>query len=112
MIECKEITNVEKLTTKYETVVKNICSGYSEDIFEYKNDLCCRQKLQNVFETSKEIEYKFVARVERADRELKNLLVKTSECIHGNYPENYFWLWGVPCNNENMVSLAKAKNWI
>ena len=112
MNNCKKTINVERLLNKYERVVQNICVGYEDNIFEYKNDLCCRQKLQSFLETGTDINYEFIARVERADKELKRVLVKTKECIHGNYPETYFWLWGVPSNADDMISLAKSNNWL
>jgi len=112
MNNCKETINVERLLNKYERVVRNICLGYEDSIYEYKNDLCCRQKLQNVLENGKDVEYQLIARIERADDELKRVLLKTKECIHGNYPEKYFWLWGVPSNVEDMVILAKSNDWL
>lgn len=112
MDNCKETINVERLLNKYERVVRSICLGYEDSIYEYKNDLCCRQKLQNVLENGKDVEYQIIARIERADDELKRILLKTKECIHGDYPEKYFWLWGIPSNAEDIVTLAKSNDWL
>ena len=94
----RELNKQERWVAQYESLVTYIVSGYEEIIYEYTNDLSCRLFIQECIESSNSEVLKMIPRIEKADRELKAVLVSCNKSIHGNYPKNYFWFWGVPQN--------------
>ena len=108
----RNLTREEQWVSKYESLVNYICEGYEEIIYEYTNDLTCRLFIQQAMEEKNTAILSMKERVEIADKKLKSVLLETKECIHGDYPKNYFWFWGVPGNSEELTNEAKLNKWI
>ncbi len=108
----REPTKEEKWVTDYETLVNYICEGYEEIIYEYTNDLACRLFIQEAIEKRSERILLLKDRIKRTDKKLQSVLQKTNTCIHGKYPQTYFWFWGIPKNSKELMNEAKLNNWI
>ena len=112
MMTYRELTKEENWVRDYESLVNYICDGYEENIYEYTNDLACRLFIQEAIKQNSENILFMEERVKRADEKLQSVLCKTKTCIYGNYPETYFWFWGVPRNSNELMNEAKLNNWI
>ncbi len=108
----RNLNDEEKWVSEYESLVKYISEGYEEIIYEYTNDLSCRLFIQRAIENGNSEVLVMSKRVKRADIKLKQLLQKTKQCIHGDYPKSYFWFWGVPKYSEELMNEAKLNNWV
>ena len=89
----------EDWITAYESLVADLENGYSMCIYEYTNDLACR----NLLEEHREDPHvaSLWTRVEATDAVLRQLLLPTMHCFHGDYPRSRFWYWGYPpCSPE------------
>ncbi len=106
--ENRDLDEIELNLQKYETFVDGIKNGYRMDIYEYTNDLFCRNFLEE--NKHKQELVKIWSRVELADKIFKEYLVKTKECIDGNYSESYFWFWGYPKNSPELEGDLKKLN--
>ena len=102
----------ERWVSQYEGLVTYICSGYEEIIYEYTNDLSCRLFIQEGIESVDKEILKMMPRIRKADSELKQILIPCNKPIHGNYPKNYFWFWGVPQNSIELMNEARTNQWI
>lgn len=112
MTAYRELTGEEKWVREYESLVEYIYKGYEEIIYEYTNDLTCRLFIQKAIEQSSKSILFMKERIETADEKPRFVLQETKVCIYGNYPKNYFWLWGVPKNSIELMGEAKENNWI
>lgn len=96
----RELAKHERWVTGYEGLVSSLSDGYGMSIYEYTNDMSCRQRLE---ETRSEIETRELwQRVEIADSRLREILRPTKCCIHGSYPPECFWYWGYPPNSPKL----------
>jgi hypothetical protein len=98
----QELSKYELLVSSYETFVGSLSDGYDMCIYEYTNDMSCRQILEEA--RLKPALVGLWSRVEVADSQLKNLLKPTKCCIHGTYPKESFWYWGYPPNSPELES--------
>lgn len=108
----RELTKEERWVSNYEYLVKYICEGYEEIIYEYTNDLTCRLLIQNAIEENNPAILSMLRRIEISDSKFKAILLSTKECIHGDYPKSYFWFWGIPRNSDELMLEAKLQEWI
>lgn len=108
----REPTKEEKWVTQYETLVNYVCEGYEEIIYEYTNDLSCRLFIQEAIEQKSERIQTMTDRIKRADKKFQSFLQKTNVCIHGNYPDRYFWFWSIPKNSKELTNEARLNHWI
>jgi hypothetical protein len=105
--------SVEEMRVKnYESRVNYIYEGYEEIIYEYLNDLACRLFIEESIAQGNENILPLKPRIDKADERLKAILRKTNTCIYGNYPESYFWFWGIPQNSTELMNEARLSNWI
>jgi len=102
----RELTRFEKWVVAYEGLVQQLGGGYSMCIYEYTNDLSCRQQLEDTRLESAVQE--LWQRVEVADSLLRQILRPTKRCIHGSYPRECFWYWGYPPNSPELESDLRA----
>ena len=112
MTTYREPTKEENWVREYESLVNYICEGYEEIIYEYTNDLACRLFIQKCIEQNNESVLYMKERISKADKKLQFILRKTKTSIYGNYPESYFWFWGVPQNSNELMNEAKLNGWI
>ena len=112
MTAYRELTREEKWVHNYESLVNYICAGYEEIIYEYLNDLACRLFIQEAIENKDENILLMEERIKKADEKLQSVLIKTKTCIYGDYPETYFWFWGIPKNSAELMNEAKLNSWI
>ena len=108
----RELTNEENWVREYEYLVNYICEGYKEIIYEYTNDLACRLFIQEAIEQNNEKVLSMEERIKKADEKFQSVLHKTKMCIHGNYPESYFWFWSIPKNSIELMNEAEIRNWL
>lgn len=108
----RELTKEEKWVTDYENLVNYICEGYEEVIYEYTNDLACRLFIQEAIEQESKSILSLLDRIRNTDKKLQAILQKTSMCIYGIYPKEYFWFWGIPRNSNELMNEAKLNHWI
>ncbi len=108
----RSLTIEEKWISAYESLVQYICEGYEEIIYEYTNDLSCRLFIQRGLEEKNKNMLSMEDRVNTADEKLKSILLMTKKCIHGDFPIDYFWFWGVPSNSEELTKEARLNRWI
>jgi hypothetical protein len=102
----RDLTNIERWVSDYESFVTEVADGYSMCIYEYTNDLGCRQLLE---EHRSESEIQSIwRRVAAADTSLRAILRPTKKCIHGNYPDSWFWYWGCPPNSPELEGDLKS----
>ena len=93
---------------RYEKLVEEIEGGYSMCIYEYTNDLYCRNIIQEMLDNGYAPKKEALARLAMFDTRLKELLLPTTVSIHGNYPSQYFWFYGVPRNAPEVQEDARA----
>lgn len=84
----------EDWITAYESLVAGLGDGYSMCIYEYANDLACRNLLEEYREDPRVA--CLWARVVATDAVLRELLLPARRCFHGDYPRSWFWCWGYP----------------
>jgi len=94
--------DAEQLVSDYEAFVADIADGFWMCVYEYTNDLSCRQLIEEA-KTSPEIQ-RIWPRIDAADQALKRILLPTKLCIHGDYSESHFWYWGYPPNSPELES--------
>ncbi|PHS18991.1 MAG: hypothetical protein COA78_01100 [Blastopirellula sp.] len=94
------LTNWQKLVTDYEAFVEETMNGYDDCIYEYTNDLACRNKLEESKDISEVKE--LWLRVKQADIKLRDSLIPLNKCIYGDYPKTWFWYWGYPKNSPEL----------
>jgi hypothetical protein len=102
----RPLTEVEQQIACYEDVVSRAAGGYRMSVYEYTNDLACRQYIEERKERPELT--KMWSRVEAADLKFKLTLLPTKCCIHGSYPKSCFWYWGYPPNSPELESDLKA----
>jgi hypothetical protein len=102
----RELSRYERWVSSYEGFVNSLAEGYDMCIYEYTNDLSCRQRLEDA-RSNPQVQ-QIWARVERADALLRDILKPTKECIHGSYPREYFWFWGYPPGSPELESDLKS----
>ena len=83
-----------KWVAQYESLASSLAGGYDMCIYEYTNDMSCRELLEQYADHPLVIRYR--ERIEVADETLKAILKPTKRCIHGDYPETHFWFWKYP----------------
>ncbi len=81
----------------YESLVDSLADGYHMCIYEYTNDMSCRELLHQY--AGHQIVREFEKRIALADEKLKAILKSTKRCIHGDYPKSHFWFWTYPPNS-------------
>ncbi|MGN6547517.1 MAG: hypothetical protein ACTHK7_20865 [Aureliella sp.] len=84
----------------YEFLADTLGDGYEMCIYEYTNDMSCRELLHQYADHCIVRQYR--DRIADADRKLKALLKPTNRCIHGDYPESHFWYWAYPPNSPEL----------
>jgi len=104
----RELSRFEQWVAAYEGLVEQLGGGYSMSIYEYANDLSCRQQLEDA--RSEGAVQELWGRIEDADSRLRQILRPTKHCIHGSYPRECFWYWGYPPNSPELESDLKAIN--
>ena len=104
----RELTRFEQWVVAYERLVNELGGGYSMCIYEYTNDLSCRQQLEDA--RSEPAVQELWRRVEIADSRLRQILRPTKRCIHGSYSQDCFWFWGYPPNSPGLESDLRAIN--
>ena len=96
----RELTEFERLVSTYGVFVESVLDGYDMSIYEYTNDVSCRQRIE---ENKSDQEMRsMLTRVVAADEKLRNVLQPTSKCIHGEYSPQSFWYWGYPPNSPEL----------
>ncbi len=84
----------------YEHLAETLADGYDMCIYEYTNDISCRELLHRY------ADHPFVRQYEQriviADKKLNSILKPTKSCIHGDYPESHFWYWRYPSNSPEL----------
>ena len=108
----RKLTKEEKWVSEYESLVTYVSKGYEQNVYEYTNDLSCRLFIQRAMEKKNKDILFMQKRIKTADKKLKSVLLETKECIHGDYPKEYFWFWGVPANSKELTNEAKSNKWI
>lgn len=84
----------------YEALADTLADGFDMCIYEYTNDMSCRELLHRFADHRIVREYE--NRIAIADRKLKAILQPTKCCIHGDYPESHFWFWAYPPNSPEL----------
>jgi hypothetical protein len=84
----------------YEDLADSLVNGYDMCIYEYTSDMSCRHLLHQFADHPRVREYE--NRIAIADRKLKSIIRPTKCCIHGDYPESYFWFWTYPPNSPKL----------
>jgi hypothetical protein len=102
----RQLTEEEKWISAYEAFVKDLSEGYDMSIYEYSNDISCRQRIEE--SRMKQPVADQWKRVQSADAALKKILIQTKRCIHGDYPKTCFWYWGYPPNSPELGKDLKA----
>ena len=87
-------SQAEQWVAEYEALVASLPTGYDMSVYEYTNDISCRQTLEDE-RTGPGVQGLW-QRVEIADSRLREILQPTQRCIHGSYPSSCFWYWGYP----------------
>lgn len=96
----RDLANWERWGSDFEQFVAQISDGYSMSIYEYANDLGCRQLLE---ENRVKPEVQGVwNRVDKADDFLRPILIPTKRCFHGDNPRSWYWFWGYPPNSPEL----------
>jgi len=108
----RNLNKEERWVSEYEALVKYIAEGYEEIIYEYTNDLACRTFIQKAIDKKNADILSMLPRIEKSDSLLKNILISTKECIHGNYPKSHFWFWGIPKNSVELMNEAELQKWL
>ena len=98
----RELTKYERWVAGYEQLVELVADGYDMCVYEYTNDMSCRQHLEDA-RAEPEVQ-ELWRRVEIADTKLRDILRPTRRCIHGSYPLECFWYWGYPPNSPELES--------
>lgn len=86
----------------WEALAESLADGYDMCIYEYTNDMSCRELLHQFADHHVVREYE--DRIAIADRKLKSILKPTKCCIHGEYPESHFWFWTYPPSSPELES--------
>jgi len=84
----------------YEFLADTLADGYDMCIYEYTNDMTCRELLHQY--ADHHVIREFEKRIAIADGRLKAILNPTKQCIHGDYPESHFWFWAYPPNSPEL----------
>ena len=104
------MTRANEMLSAWESLVGDMASGYTMSVYEYSNDLYCREYLEvNRYEESVAAIW---SRVEKVDQIAQSFLLPTVGCFHGNHPRSWFWYWGVPGNSPELESDLRARNLI
>ena len=93
---------------RYANLVEEIEGGYGMCIYEYTNDLYCRNVIQEKLDAGFVPDDAAAERLRQLDERLRALLIPTTGSIHGNYPTQYFWFYGVPRNAEEVLEDARS----
>ena len=75
-------------------------SGYPWCVYEYTNDLACRDILEDAKESAETASV--WPRVLAADERLRARLIPTKRSIHGEAPMTRFWWWGYPADSPEL----------
>jgi hypothetical protein len=92
----------------YRSLVEQIEEGYGMCLSEYTNDLHCRTLLQKLLEEGYDPGTARSEQMGELDDRLRALLVPTTGSIHGSYPSDYFWFYGVPRNAPEVLEEARS----
>ena len=103
----KPLTEPERWVSQYESFVAELRDGYSMSVYEYTNDLSCRDRLEAAKETP-EVAAMW-ARVERSDDVLRGLLLPTKRGISGDRPRSQFWYWGYPPGSPELEADLRSR---
>jgi len=103
----RSLSKFENWVIQYEDFVDSLEEGYSMGIYEYTNDISCRNSIEEDKE-NEDIQLMW-QRVEKADSKLKKLLIPINICIYGEYSEERFWLWGYPPNSPELLMDLKER---
>jgi hypothetical protein len=98
----RELSKHERHVVSYEQLVESLVLGYNASVYEYANDISCRQALEAA-RAIPEVR-QIWGRVEKADSRLRKILAPTKGCIQGSYPRECFWYWGYPPNSPELES--------
>lgn len=103
----RDATRHEQLVSAYEGLVASLDDGYDMSVYEYTNDLSCRDFLEEAREEPGVRE--LWSRVVAADERLRALLLPTLKCIHGRCPKEWFWYWGYPPNSPELENDLRSQ---
>jgi hypothetical protein len=97
----------------YEALVLHAEEGYDLTIYDYTNELGHRHILQDLLAAGVTPDAELLVRLEQLDERLRALLVPIPECIHGEYPQEYFWYHGLPRNATGaLLEDARSMGWM
>lgn len=99
-------TDIERTIAWYESFVASVAGGYDMCVYEYTNDLCSRQKLEDLQRSTATAA--LWKRIDAADGTLRRLLRPTKACIYGEYSKAAFWFWGYPPNSPQLEEDLRA----
>ena len=86
----------------WEHLADALRDGYDLCIYEYANDVSSRHLLHDHWDHP--AVKPMHDRIELADAKLRAILTPTLTCIHGDYPDTYFWYWSYPPGSAELES--------
>lgn len=92
----------------YEFLADTLGDGYDMCIYEYTNDMSCRELLHRYADHPVIRQYEL--RIKVADDKLSAVLQRTKRCIHGDYPESHFWYWTYPPNSPELENDLRSRD--
>lgn len=96
----RALTDMERWVSDYEYFVRDLKGGYDSCCAEYANDLAPRQLIEENRDHPGLADLR--PRIHAADSSLRQLLIPTRTCFHGDYPATSFWYWGYPPNSPEL----------
>ena len=102
----RDLSDVERWVSFYESFVDSVRDGYDMCIYEYTNDLSCRDQLER---RRADTDVQAVwARVVAADTAFRKFLIPTKCAIYGDAPSDHFWFWGYPDGSAELEADLKS----
>lgn len=98
--ESRRPSEIEERVSEYESFVDSLLDGYSMSIYEYTNDVYCRQYLEEQKDTPGVSD--IWSRIETIDSRFLTILNPTKRCIYGSYPQSCFWYWSYPLHSPEL----------
>ncbi len=86
----------------YESLAETLANGYDMCIYEYTNDMSCRELLEK--HRDHPAVRKYAPLIQLADDKLRATLKPTKRCIHGEFPRSHWWYWMYPPNSPELES--------
>ncbi|MEP3480314.1 MAG: hypothetical protein ABJZ55_13770 [Fuerstiella sp.] len=102
----REPSDIERWISIYEWFVESVRVGYDMCIYEYTNDLSCRDQLERHRDDpdARAVWWRVVA----ADAAFRELLIPKKCSIHGDAPPKHFWFWGYPDGSPELHADLKS----